>query len=85
MTTTAPHATTAEQAQSGGMPAGQIRDSKHSASGRDRRRPPGDRPGDRPAPALAGAPVLASAAPSLPVMLGGDADSGTVPALSVPL
>ena len=36
MTTTAPQAITAEQAQSGGMPAGQIRDSKDSAGGHDR-------------------------------------------------
>ena len=63
MTTTAPHATTAEQAQSGGMPAGQIRDSKHSASGHDRRRPPGDRPGDRPAPARDGGPDRSVAVP----------------------
>ena len=63
VTTTAPQATTAEQAQSGGMPAGQIRDSKHSASGRDRRRPPGDRPGDRPTPALDAGPDRSVAVP----------------------
>ena len=52
MTTTAPHATTAEQAQSGGMPAGRRSGTPFtSAGGPDRRRPPGDRPGDRPAPA----------------------------------
>ena len=63
MTTTAPQATTAEQAQSGGMPAGQIRDPVSSAGGPDRCRPPGDRPGDRPAPAPDAGPGRSVAVP----------------------